>query len=44
MKLVPLYKYLGLVLNEHLDYKLRAKLVAKSDDRALGLLIAKKAK
>ncbi len=39
--LVPLYKYLGLVLNEHLDYQLMAKVVAKSANRALGFLIAK---
>ncbi len=37
IKLVPLYKYLGLVLNEHLDYQLMAKVVAKSANRALGL-------
>ncbi len=41
IKLVPLYKYLGLVLNEHLDYQLMAKVVAKSTNRMLGLLIAK---
>ncbi len=41
IKLVPFYKYLGLVLNEHLDYQLMAKVVAKSANRALGLLIAK---
>ncbi len=35
------YKYLGLILNEHLDYALMAKMVAKSAGRALGLLIAK---
>ncbi len=41
IKLVPLYKYLGLVLNEHLDNQLMDKVVAKSANRALGLLIAK---
>ncbi len=41
IKLVPLYKYLGLVLNEHIDYQLMAKVVAKSANRGLGLLIAK---
>ncbi len=41
IKLVPLYKYLGFVLNEHLDYQLMAKVLAKSANRALGLLIAK---
>ena len=35
------YKYLGLVLNEHLDYSVTAKYVAQSATRALGLLIAK---
>ncbi len=41
IKLVPLYKYLRLGLNRHLDYQLMAKVVAKSTNRALGLLIAK---
>ncbi len=36
-----MHKYLGLVLNEHLDYQLMAKVVAKSTSRALGFLIAK---
>ena len=35
------YKYLGLVLNEYLDYSLTAKYVAQSATRALGLLIFK---
>lgn len=35
------YRYLGLVLNEHLDWNLTAKHVAKSAHRALGALIAK---
>ncbi len=35
------YKYLGLVLTEHLDYDTTASIVAKSAGRALGLLIAK---
>ena len=35
------YKYLGLVLSEHLDNALTAKIVAQSANRALGLLIAK---
>lgn len=35
------YKYLGLVLNEHLDYSVTAKYVAQSATRALGLLISK---
>ena len=35
------YKYLGLILNEYLDYHVTAKAVSQSDGRALGLLIAK---
>ena len=35
------YKYLGLYLNEFLDFNQTAKQVAKSAGRALGLLIAK---
>ena len=35
------YKYLGLVINEFLDYKVTAEMVAKSASRALGVLIAK---
>lgn len=35
------YTYLGLNLNEFLDYNLTAKIVAKSANRALGLVMAK---
>ena len=35
------YTYLGLVLNEHLDYSITAKTVAQNANSALGLLIAK---
>ena len=35
------YTYLGLALNEFLDYNVTAKAVAQSASRALGLLIAK---
>ena len=35
------YKYLGVVLTEHLDYAITAKIIAQSANRALGLLIAK---
>ena len=35
------HKYLGLVLNEFLDYNITAKSVALSANRALGLVIAK---
>lgn len=35
------YKYLGLLLTEHLDYSITAKTVAQSANRALGLLISK---
>ena len=38
---VSQYKYLGLVLTEHLDYAVTAKIVAQSANRAFGLLIAK---
>ena len=33
------YKYLGLVVNGHLDYSVTAKYVAQSATRALGLLL-----
>ena len=35
------YVYLGLLLTEHLDYKMMAKHVSKSASRALGLVISK---
>ena len=35
------YKYLGLMLEEHINFELTAKHVSKSAHRALGLLIAK---
>jgi len=35
------YKYLGMVIDEHLDFSVMAKQVAQSAHRALGLLIAK---
>ena len=35
------YLYLGITLTEHLDFSTTAKFVAKSANRALGLLIAK---
>jgi hypothetical protein len=35
------YIYLGLALNEFLDYNFTAKFVAKAASRALGLIIAK---
>ena len=35
------YKYLGLVLDEFLDYSVTAKYIAQSATRALGLLISK---
>ena len=35
------YKYLGLALNEFLDYSITAKYAAQSASRALGLLISK---
>ncbi len=39
--IVNQYKYLGLILTEHLDYQRMAKVVAQSASRALGLLISK---
>ncbi|XP_053380394.1 uncharacterized protein LOC128548887 [Mercenaria mercenaria] len=41
LDIVDRYTYLGLVLHEHLDYNVTAKVVAQSASRALGLLIAK---
>ncbi len=35
------YKFLGLVIDEHLDYQSTVKMVAKAAGRALGLLIEK---
>ena len=35
------YKYLGLLVNEHLDYNITAKAVAQAASRALGLLLRK---
>jgi len=41
LQIVDKYKYLGLMLNEFLDFKVTAEHVARSASRALGLLIAK---
>ena len=41
VEVCPSYKYLGLVLNEFLDYGVTCKTIAQSASRALGLLIAK---
>ena len=38
---VDKYRYLGLILNDTLDYNVTAKYVAQSATRALGLLISK---
>ena len=35
------YKYLGVIISEHLDFSLMSKVVSQSASRALGLLIAK---
>jgi hypothetical protein len=40
-EIVDRYKYLGLILTEHLDFNITAKHVAQSAGRALGLVIAK---
>ena len=41
LEYVNQYKYLGLMISEHLDMKVTADHVAKAASRALGLLIAK---
>ena len=41
LETVTQYTYLGLLLNEHLDYNVTARYVAKAGNRALGLIIAK---
>ena len=41
LEIVDRYVYLGLVIYEHLDWNVTAKVVAQSANRALGLLIAK---
>ena len=41
LDVVESYKYLGLILTEFLDFSKAAKAVAKSANRALGLIIAK---
>ena len=41
LHVVDRYTYLGLLLSEHLDFEMAAKLVAQSASRALGLLISK---
>jgi hypothetical protein len=41
IQIVEAYRYLGLILTEHLDYNTMAKNVAASAGRALGLVIAK---
>ncbi len=41
INVVSQYKYLRLILNEHLDYALMANMIAKSAGSAIGLLIAK---
>ncbi|XP_060597913.1 uncharacterized protein LOC132751716 [Ruditapes philippinarum] len=41
LNIVDRYMYLGLMLQEHLDFNVTAKVVAQSASRALGLLIAK---
>jgi hypothetical protein len=41
LECVQKYVYLGLTLQENLDYSVTAKFVAQSASRALGLLIAK---
>ena len=41
VEIVDKYVYLGLTIQEHMDWNIMAKVVAQSANRALGLLIAK---
>ena len=41
LDIVDRYKYLGVILQENLDLNITAKAVAKSTNRALGLLVAR---
>ena len=41
IKFIHQYKYLGLIISEHLDMLVMVKMMAQSASRALGLLIAK---
>ena len=41
MDIIEQYKYLGIVITEHLDFMLMSKTVAQFASRALGLLILK---
>ncbi len=38
LEIVDKYKYLGIVLNEHLEYSMVAKILANSAGRALGAI------
>ncbi len=40
IEMINMYKYLGLIITEHLDYHITAKMVAQSASRELGLVIA----
>ena len=41
IEIVDKYRYLGILLNDTLDYDITAKYIAQSETRALGLLISK---
>ena len=41
LEIVNRYKYLGIILDEHLDYNVTANVLAESGQRALGAIIAK---
>ena len=41
VEIVSSYKYLGLVLDEFLNFEIKAKVVANSASRALGLVISR---
>ncbi len=41
MKIVDKYKYLGIILQEHLDFNVTASVLASAAGRALGAIISK---
>ena len=41
MEIVPKYKYLGIILEEHLDYNMTCDVLAQSSGRALGSVVSK---
>ncbi len=41
LKLVDKYKYLGILLQEHLDFNIKASVLASAAGRILGAIISK---